>query len=138
MVPEIRQPLPTLVQVQTSEHLILHRVQPLNFNGIEFNITAGPGDTVDFTLDQPEKKNIAVTLDEFFGALNNANISDAGYKEALNDAIIGIDNGMVELANANSSLGGRMNVANSVFESNLDLEIAQYVSTFQNRRCGLC
>ena len=37
---------------------------------------------------------------------------------------MGVDNGLKSLANAQSALGGRVNVAESVFESNLDLEIA--------------
>ena len=98
--------------------------QPFNFNGIEFNITGGVGNTVDFRLDPPEKENIAQTLHDFYNALNNENLTDDQYRDALADALVGADNGMLSLANATSALGGRINVANSVFESNLDLEIA--------------
>lgn len=99
--------------------------QPFVFNGLEFTIDAAPGDTVDFELDAPEKKNLAETLNDFFNVLQNPNVSDSGYQEAINDALVGIDNGLLALANATSSLGGRLNVASSVFESNLDLEITQ-------------
>ena len=98
--------------------------QPLTFNGIEFNINGGVGDTVDFQLDPPEKENLAQTLHDFYNALNDETLSDEQYREALADALVGADNGMLSLANATSALGGRINVANSVFESNLDLEIA--------------
>lgn len=98
--------------------------QPFVFNGLEFNITGAPGSTVDFQLDPPEKKNLAETLNDFFVALDDESISEGNYQEALKDALIGIDNGLTSLANATSALGGRQNVAQSVFESSLDLEIA--------------
>ncbi|MBU2877975.1 MULTISPECIES: flagellar hook-associated protein FlgL [Aliiglaciecola] len=98
--------------------------EPLVFNGIEFNVEGSVGNTFDFELDKPEKKNIAETLNNFYLALNNGDLTDKGLNEAIADALVGIDNGSKALANATSSLGGRMNVAESVYESNLDLEIA--------------
>lgn len=99
--------------------------EPFVFNGLEFNIEATVGNTVDFELDAPEKKNLAETLNDFFDVLQDENVSDGDYQEAIADALVGIDNGLLSLANATSSLGGRLNVASSVFESNLDLEITQ-------------
>ncbi|MCC2615092.1 flagellar hook-associated protein FlgL [Aestuariibacter halophilus] len=98
--------------------------QPFVYKGMEFTITGNPGDTVDFQLDTPEKKNIAETLNDFVMALQSDTISDFQFQEALSDALVGIDNGMNAVTNANSALGGRYNVAESVYESTLDLEIA--------------
>ncbi|GAB2689867.1 flagellar hook-associated protein FlgL [Aliiglaciecola sp. 3_MG-2023] len=98
--------------------------EPFVFKGIEFNLEGSVGDTFDFQLDKPEKNNIAETLNNFYLALNAGDLSDKGLNEAIADALVGIDNGSKSLANATSSLGGRMNVAESVYESNLDLEIA--------------
>lgn len=98
--------------------------QPFTFNGLEFNVTATAGQTVEFTLQQPEKKNIAETLNDFYIALNDANISDSDYAAALDDVIVGLDNALQAVADANSAVGGRLNVAESVLKSNLDLEIA--------------
>lgn len=98
--------------------------QPFTFNGMEFNVTAAAGQTVEFTLAQPEKKNIAETLNDFFVALDDANISDGDYAKALDNALVGIDNALQAVADANSAVGGRLNVAESVLKSNLDLEIA--------------
>ena len=98
--------------------------QPFAFNGLEISFEGGVGDTLDFTLDPPVKKNFAETLNDFVIALEDENISDADYAEALQDVLVGIDNGQLQLANSTSSLGGRINVAQSVFESNLDLEIS--------------
>jgi flagellar hook-associated protein 3 FlgL len=97
---------------------------PFYFKGIEFKVNASVGNTFDFELDKPEKKNIAETLNDFFMALNDENLSDGQHREAIADALIGLDNGAKKLANATSSVGGRLNAAQSVLESNLDLEIA--------------
>ncbi|GAA0857135.1 flagellar hook-associated protein FlgL [Aliiglaciecola litoralis] len=98
--------------------------KPFVFKGISFDVNAAPGDTFDFELNKPEKKNIAETLNDFFIALNDASLSDTDFSKAIADGLVGLDNGAKKLANATSSLGGRLNVAQSVLESNLDLEIA--------------
>ncbi|MFT4942024.1 MAG: flagellar hook-associated protein 3 FlgL [Paraglaciecola sp.] len=97
---------------------------PFAFKGLQFNVEGGVGDTVNFQLAQPEKKNIAETLNDFFLALTDANIPAGDYEDAISDALVGIDNGLVALGNSISTIGGRLNVAQSVLESNLDLEIA--------------
>ncbi|MDN4503190.1 flagellar hook-associated protein FlgL [Alteromonadaceae bacterium BrNp21-10] len=98
--------------------------QPFVFKGMEFNINGAVGDTVDFQLQTPEKKNIAETLNDLALALGNEDITDGAYAEAIADALVGMDNSLKTLADANSAVGGRLNVANSVYESNLDLEIS--------------
>lgn len=94
------------------------------FKGIEFKISGGVGATVDFQLQAPQKKNIAETLNDFVMALNDENINDGEYREALNDVLVGIDNGLETLGNEVSSVGGRLKVAEAVMKSNLDLDIA--------------
>lgn len=98
--------------------------EPFTFNGMEMTVTGVAGETVEFTLQQPEKKNLAQTLDDLFVALNDSNISDGAYVEAIDNALIGIDNGFDSVSNANAAIGGRLNVAESIEQSNLDLEIA--------------
>lgn len=99
--------------------------QKFTFKGVEFNMTGGVGAQVNFNLDQPQKKNIADTLNDFQTALSNKDIGDKAYGEAINDALVGIDNGLKTLADVTSQVGGRLNVARSVEGANLDLEIAQ-------------
>ena len=94
------------------------------YKGLEFNITGVPGDTVNFQLEPPEKRNIAETLNDFVIALNNENIANIDFDEALTDALAGVDNSLVNIANSISKIGGRRNTADSVFASNLDLEIS--------------
>ena len=98
--------------------------QAFTFNGIELTLNGTVGDSLDITLSTPEKKNIAETLNDMFLALTSNNFSDNDFREAINDALVGIDNGLEAIALENSSLGGRLNVAQSIKETNLDLEIA--------------
>ncbi|GAB5380769.1 MAG: flagellar hook-associated protein FlgL [Aliiglaciecola sp.] len=108
----------------TVDTLSFESGQPFVFEGIEFTVSGGVGDSFDFELNEPEKNNVAETLNQFFEALNDESLSDADFQESIADALVALDNGSKSLANATSSLGGRINVAQSVLESNLDLEIA--------------
>jgi flagellar hook-associated protein 3 FlgL len=94
------------------------------FKGLEINITGNSGDTVNFELEPPQKKNIAETLNDFVNALNNENITDSDFERALSDAFVGVDNSRTSIANAVSNLGARRNITDAVFASNLDLEIS--------------
>ncbi|MEP7702936.1 flagellar hook-associated protein FlgL [Paraglaciecola sp. 25GB23A] len=96
---------------------------PFTFKGISFDIEGAVGDTVNFRLDPPNKANIAETLNNFVIALRDENLDSGGYDEALNDALIGSDNALSNVADAMSAIGGRLNVSQSVYEANLDLEI---------------
>lgn len=94
------------------------------YKGLEFTITGTPGDTVNFQLETPQKKNIANTLNDFVNVLNNENIADGDFDEALTDVLAGIDNSLTSVANTISKIGGRRNTADSVLASNLNLEIS--------------
>jgi flagellar hook-associated protein 3 FlgL len=98
--------------------------EPFEFKGQEFTIKGVVGDTVNYALQKPEKKNIAETLNDFYKSLNDENISDQDYAQAISDALIGVDNSLTSIADSISLLGGKLNVAQSVFASNLDLEIS--------------
>jgi flagellar hook-associated protein 3 FlgL len=93
------------------------------YNGLQLNIAGTTGDTVNFQLESPEKKNVAETLNDFTNILNNENIADRDFDSALSDALVGVNNSLTSIGNAISEIGGRVNVADSVFASNLDLEI---------------
>ncbi|MFT5923052.1 MAG: flagellar hook-associated protein 3 FlgL [Paraglaciecola sp.] len=94
------------------------------YKGLEFDITGNTGDTVNFQLESPQKKNIAETLNDFVNALNNENIADGDFLEALSDGLVGVENSQTSIANAVSKVGARRNSADSVFASNLDFEIS--------------
>jgi flagellar hook-associated protein 3 FlgL len=94
------------------------------YKGLEINITGTPGDTVNFELEPPQKKNIAETLNDFVNALNNENITNGDFERALSDVLVGADNSMTSIANTISKLGARRNSTDAVLASNLDLEIS--------------
>ncbi|MDC8830446.1 flagellar hook-associated protein FlgL [Alteromonas gilva] len=98
--------------------------ESFNFAGIDFTLNGNLGDTLNFQLDAPQKKNIANTLNDLEEVLNNSSVSDAAFREGLSDALVGIDNGLEKIALEVSSIGARLNTAQSVYETNLDIEVS--------------
>ncbi len=108
--------------------------QPFSFNGLSFTIEGAVGNTVDFTLSTPEKKNVAETLNDLVNVLTNNFPGQQNFDDGLADALVGMDNALVAIQNETSSIGGRLNVAESIYEANLDIEIAnkKSLSTIQD------
>ena len=97
---------------------------PFTINGMEFNVTAAPGDTIDFSLNPPEKKSMAQSLHEIQEILMDSTIDNSALQESIADALVGLDNGLEKLSLERASIGSRLNIAESTYESNLDMEIA--------------
>lgn len=98
--------------------------EPFTFNGMEFTVTAGAGDTVEFTLSNPEKKNLAETLNDLVISLNDQTQTSGQIDAAIADALVGLDNGLEAVSDAVAAIGGRINIAEAVESANLDLELA--------------
>lgn len=99
--------------------------QPIKFNGLDIKVdgvTAAPGQ-INFNLPQPDKKNILDTLQDFITALENPALSNDGLLEAIGDVLVQTDNTARRVDNSLSSIGGRVNVLDSIFGSNQDLII---------------
>jgi flagellar hook-associated protein 3 FlgL len=79
---------------------------------------------VDFDLSTPGKKNIATTLTDMFNALSAGGGFTPGLKSSINDAMVQITNATEQMAIVQSSLGGRLNVTESVMSSNGEINIA--------------
>ena len=97
--------------------------EPFSIQGMSFTLSGSPGDSVEFSLDAPQKKNIAETLHEISAVLLDDTQPENAVKNAMDDALVGIDNGMERVGLERSSVGGRLNIANSIYQTNLDLEI---------------
>lgn len=97
--------------------------EPFSIQGLSFTLSGSPGDSVEFSLDAPQKKNIAETLHEISAVLLDDSQPENAVKNAMDDALVGIDNGMERVGLERSSVGGRLNIANSIYQTNLDLEI---------------
>ncbi len=98
--------------------------EPFAIQGMSFTLSGNVGDRVDLTLNAPEKKNLAETLHDISSVLLDESKSGGAIESAIDDALVGLDNGMEKVAQERSSVGGRLNIASSIYETNLDLEIA--------------
>lgn len=99
--------------------------EPIRFSGLELTVegaAAAPGQ-IDFTLPAPEKRNILDTLNDFIAALRDPSLTGVDYNEAIADVLVQTDNSARSVDNTLSSIGGRVNVLDSVFSSNADLII---------------
>jgi len=97
---------------------------PFSIKGMQFEATAAVGDTIDFSLDAPEKKSMAQTLHEIQNILMDSTIDNSALQEAIADSLVGLDNGLEKVSLERASIGSRLNIAESIYESNLDMEIA--------------
>lgn len=97
--------------------------QNMTFNGFEFSLTGAVGDSVTLELKQPEKVNIAEAIHNMALALKNPSMSSQEFLSAIDDTLVGLDNGLDQMARENSSIGARLNIAQSVKSSLLDTEV---------------
>jgi flagellar hook-associated protein 3 FlgL len=95
-----------------------------SFNGVELSIQGNPGDSFQFDLNRPEKTNLAETLHNLFLGLNDTSLDPQQFSSLVDDTLVGIDNGLSKMARETSSVGARLNIAESVEGSQLDAEIA--------------
>jgi len=93
------------------------------FEGIEMNISGSVGESVTLDLNRPEKKNIAETLHTMMLLLNDSALNPQALATGIDDTLVGIDNAMSQLSRENSSIGSRLNIAESVNSSLLDSEV---------------
>lgn len=95
----------------------------LSYHGVELTVEASAGDSFDIDLSRPQKTNIAENLHNMFLALNDPSLSQNEFTSILDDTLVGIDNGLNKMSRENSSLGARLNIAQSVKSSQLDAEV---------------
>lgn len=120
---------PTEIEVSnlgtgTTETIPFTSGQTLSYKGVAFELNAVPGDSFDISLNRPEKRNIAETLNNLFLALNDSSLNDQQYSSMLDDTLVGIDKGLQRIGRENSSIGARLNIAQSIKGAQLDSEIA--------------
>ena len=91
---------------------------------MEFEVNAIAGDSFDFSLDAPQRKSMAQTIHELEALLNDPGTDSLSLQEGIADALVGLDNGMERISLERASIGGRLNIAQSMSLSNFDLQIA--------------
>lgn len=99
--------------------------QPLSFNGIEveFEGTFGAGESVELRLNEPTQ-NLVSTIDNFVTALEDGSMPADMFSEQLTNALEQVTRSQDTLSSVRAQTGGRLNVLDHAFNSNLDLEIA--------------
>ncbi|GAC27178.1 flagellar hook-associated protein FlgL [Brumicola pallidula] len=98
--------------------------QPVRFAGMEFNFSGSTGDSLEISLNRPEKKNLAETLNDLFIALTSDSISESDFVNTIDNTLVGLDNGLEKMSLEVSSIGARLNIAQSIKEANLDSELS--------------
>jgi flagellar hook-associated protein 3 FlgL len=102
--------------------------QSVRFAGMELNLTATAGDSLEINLNRPEKQNLAETLNDMFIALTSDSISGADFVNVIDNTLVGLDNGLEKMSLEVSSIGARLNIAQSIKEANLDSAITMQSS----------
>jgi flagellar hook-associated protein 3 FlgL len=98
--------------------------QPVRFAGMEFNFNGSTGDSLEISLNRPQKKNLAETLNDMFIALTSDSIAESDFVNAIDNTLVGLDNGLEKMSFEVSSIGARLNIAQSIKEANLDSELS--------------
>lgn len=106
------------------DNLSFESGEVLSYQGIELVPNGNPGDSFQIDLNRPEKNNLAETLHNLYLALNDTSLNEQEFSSIIDDTLVGIDNGLNKMARETSSIGARLNVAESVKSSQLDSEVA--------------
>ncbi|NQZ10957.1 MAG: flagellar hook-associated protein 3, partial [Algicola sp.] len=100
-------------------------IDGINFQGLNIKGQGtAPGSVLSFTLSTPAKQNILTTINDLHKALNVGGGFTPVLSEALKDAMVQITNSADQVAVVQASLGGRLNVVDSILSSNLEINHA--------------
>ncbi|WP_419148795.1 flagellar hook-associated protein FlgL [Pseudoalteromonas 'SMAR'] len=91
--------------------------------GMEFNYQGAAPGQISFDLEKPQKENVLNTLEGMITALRDPSVTGEDYKQMLATGITGLDNAKIEVSSAQAGLGGRLNAAKLVSQSNADLDV---------------
>jgi len=95
----------------------------IKFAGMEIDISPTATGQVDFTLEAPQKENVLNTLTDLIAGLTDPTLSQQDYEQVLADAMTQLDNGKNKVSLTQAGLGGRLNTAEKITQSNSDLDV---------------
>lgn len=95
----------------------------IKFAGMEVDISPTATGQVDFTLEAPQKENVLNTLTDLIAGLTDPSLSQQDYDQVLADAMTQLDNGKNKVSLTQAGLGGRLNTAEKITQSNSDLDV---------------
>ena len=90
---------------------------------MEIDISPIATGQVDFTLEAPKKENVLNTLTDLIAGLTDPSLSQQDYEQVLADAMTQLDNGKNKVSLTQAGLGGRLNTAEKITQSNSDLDV---------------
>ncbi|MDQ2043044.1 flagellar hook-associated protein FlgL [Pseudoalteromonas sp. 20-92] len=95
----------------------------ISFAGLEISISPVASGQVDFALEAPKKENVLNSMNELIAGLTNPSLTQEEFKEVLADSLVQINNAKNNVSLTQAGLGGRINTADKVQQSNTDLDI---------------
>lgn len=95
----------------------------INFKGMQVTIDPVANGQVDVDLEAPQKENALNTLDDLIAGLTAPNLTQEEFDQVLADAVVQLNNAKNQVSLVQAGLGGRLNTAKKIEESNSDLDI---------------
>ena len=95
----------------------------INFKGMQVTIDPVANGQVDVDLEAPQKENALNTLDDLIAGLTAPNLTQEEFDHVLADAVVQLNNAKNQVSLVQAGLGGRLNTAKKIEESNSDLDI---------------
>ncbi|TMO44814.1 flagellar hook-associated protein 3 [Pseudoalteromonas sp. S4389] len=95
----------------------------INFKGMQVTIDPVANGQVDVDLEAPQKENALNTLDDLIAGLTDPNLTQEEFDQVLADAVVQLNNAKNQVSLVQAGLGGRLNTAKKIEESNSDLDI---------------
>jgi len=95
----------------------------IKFAGMEIGISPIATGQVDFTLEAPQKENVLNTMSDLIAGLTDTSLNQEEFEQVLADSLIQLDNGKNKVSLTQAGLGGRLNTAEKISESNSELDV---------------
>jgi len=105
--------------------------EKIKFAGMEISIDPIANGQVDFVLEAPQKENVLNTMGELISGLTDTSLNQEEFEQVLADSLIQLDNGKNKVSLTQAGLGGRLNTAEKITQSNTDLDINNKASRAQ-------
>ena len=92
------------------------------YQGMEISVVPLANGQIDVDLEAPQKENALNTLDDLIAGLTNPDLTQEEFDQVLADAIVQLDNAKNQVSLVQAGLGGRLNTAKKIEQSNGDLD----------------
>ena len=90
---------------------------------MEISVTPVATGQIDITLEAPKKENVLNSMSELIAGLTNPALTEEEFEQVIADSLVQIMNAKNNVSLTQAGLGGRINTAEKVLQSNTDLDI---------------